>query len=233
MSQKAKYQRSLQQMIGLALAVLLSVACGLLQASPTPIPPTLTPTPIPPTATHTPVPPTSTPVPPTATPTPIPPTATPTSTATPIPTPRPTPPSADMSVQFSQPVILTDSQVRATVTDVSNVGDSIGSSVMSFRPIAIKPEFQDDYYLLRLKVSAENLTDDKFGFGAGSMAVRDGDGDMLEIAGGCVGESVCGPGVGVVVPAGDTGNVYVLFVAPNDLERFTVYLLGPQPSAKD
>jgi len=50
-------QRLLQQMIGLTLVVLFSVACGA-QATPTPVPPTSTP--IPPTATPTPVPPTVT-----------------------------------------------------------------------------------------------------------------------------------------------------------------------------
>ncbi len=96
-----KHQKLLQ-MIGLPLLVLFSVACGLLQAEPTPIPPTSTPTPIPPTATPTPIPPTATPtpIPPTPTFTPVPPTATPippTATPTlvpPTPTFTPVPPTA-------------------------------------------------------------------------------------------------------------------------------------------
>lgn len=50
-------KRLLQHMMGLALVLLLLVACGILQPTPTPIPPSPTPTPVPPTATPTPVPP--------------------------------------------------------------------------------------------------------------------------------------------------------------------------------
>jgi len=49
-------KRLLQHMMGLALVLPLLLACGILQPTSTPIPPTITPTPIPPTATPTPVP---------------------------------------------------------------------------------------------------------------------------------------------------------------------------------
>lgn len=61
-------QRLLLPVICLMLVTLLTIGCGLLQASPT-LAPTSTPTPIPPTVTPTPVPPTVTPAP-TPTPTP-------------------------------------------------------------------------------------------------------------------------------------------------------------------
>jgi hypothetical protein len=87
----------LPHMMGLALVLLLLVACAIPQPAPTSVPPTATSTPAPPTATPTPVPPTATPtpVPPTATPTPVPPTATP----TPVPptvTPTPVPPAGHL-----------------------------------------------------------------------------------------------------------------------------------------
>ena len=76
--------RLLSQMIIFIFVLLLSMACGTSQSSPssTFLPPTSIHTPIPPTATSTLPPPTNTnmPVPPTSTHTPVPPTATPTAT---------------------------------------------------------------------------------------------------------------------------------------------------------
>jgi murein DD-endopeptidase MepM/ murein hydrolase activator NlpD len=98
------HRNTFQTVIGLIAVILLSVGCGLKEASPTAtsaaesltakstsVPPTPTPTPARPTFTHT-------PLLPTATPTPIPPTPTPRSpTSTPLPPTATPPPDYDLN----------------------------------------------------------------------------------------------------------------------------------------
>ncbi len=137
--------------------------------------------------------------------------------------------SATISVDLDHPVKLAKDEVEFTVTGVSDAGYSIGEVTAGdlFGVIRIKPEYQDTHHLLKLEISMENLSDESVALGAGNLRARDEEGDTLDFGGFCPTDTMCGSRLVIEVKAGDTiTDVGFVFAAPNELEQFTVELLG-------
>jgi hypothetical protein len=161
-------------------------------------------------------------------------TSVPTPTDTPIPIPETVfTYKVTLSGPFEQPVILRDDQIKVTVTDLSNAGNSIGkTSFPACTSISVKPEYGDTYHLQKLSSVIENLTDKDLGFGTESMEIRSEKYGTTHMGGLCYLSSnyyCCLRPISIMkLSAGSTNQFDFIFVVPNDLETFTLFLLGAQ-----
>jgi len=132
-----------------------------------------------------------------------------------------------MSVDLDEPVLLMDDWVEVTVLDTHDAGDKVGVAGQFFKEITIKPEYQASRYLLMVEASVKNLTSKNLRIAAGMLAMKDQNGAAVEIAGACFKrDDFCGGSIGAKLEPHDTMTAYFVFAAPNELDQFTLILLG-------
>lgn len=156
---------------------------------------------------------------------------------------RADPYKATVSTKLTEPVAIGDDQIRVTITDVKNLGDSLGSySAMESNSKDIPSDLAGNHDFARLRLTVENQTDKHLLFGGFLVKALVGGkeqgfwavcslamlvGNTLvnqEPKGGD--DWLCSTSGWAVLKAKTKSDVQLIYILPSDAQKFDIKLVS-------